>query len=74
MALFAPPLTAIALEFGAAEYFSLMVMGLVCSIALAHGSILKALAMVVLGLLLGLVGSDVISGAPRFKIFKYGQM
>jgi TctA family transporter len=68
VALFAPPLTAIALQFGAAEYFSLMVMGLVCSIALAHGSILKALAMVVLGLLLGLVGSDVISGAPRFTL------
>jgi TctA family transporter len=68
VALFAPPLTTIALRFGAAEYFSLMVMGLVCSIALAHGSILKALAMVVLGLLLGLVGSDVISGTPRFTL------
>lgn len=68
VALFAPPLTAIALEFGAAEYFSLMVMGLVCSIALAHGSVVKALAMVVLGLLLGLVGSDVISGTPRFTL------
>lgn len=44
VAIFAPPLTAIALEFGAAEYFSLMVVGLVSSIALAHGSIVKALA------------------------------
>jgi TctA family transporter len=68
VALFAPPLTIIALKFGAAEYFSLMVMGLVCSIALAHGSVVKALAMVVLGLLLGLVGSDVISGVPRFTL------
>jgi TctA family transporter len=66
VALFAPPLTAIALQFGAAEYFSLMVLGLVCAIALAHGSILKALAMVVLGLLLGLVGTDIYTGAPRF--------
>ncbi len=59
VALFAPPLTAIALKFGAAEYFSLMIVGLVSSVALAHGSIVKALAMVVLGLLLGLVGTDI---------------
>ncbi|MBE7183723.1 MAG: tripartite tricarboxylate transporter permease [Methylobacterium mesophilicum] len=68
VALFAPPLTAIALKFGAAEYFSLMVVGLVSSIALAHGSIVKALAMVVLGLLLGLVGTDIFSGTPRFTL------
>ena len=68
VAIFAPPLTAIALEFGAAEYFSLMIVGLVSAIALAHGSVVKALAMVVLGLLLGLVGTDVISGAPRFTL------
>ncbi|PLL10727.1 hypothetical protein C0V75_18730 [Tabrizicola sp. TH137] len=68
VALFAPPLTAIALNFGAAEYFSLMVLGLVSAIALAHGSILKALAMVVLGLLLGLVGTDIYTGEPRFNL------
>ena len=68
VALFAPPLTAIALEFGAAEYFSLMVVGLVSSVALAHGSIVKALAMVVLGLLLGLVGTDIYTGTPRFTL------
>lgn len=68
VALFAPPLTAVALKFGAAEYFSLMVMGLVMSVALAHGSVLKALAMVVLGLLLGMVGTDVYTGAPRFTM------
>jgi putative tricarboxylic transport membrane protein len=68
VALFAPPLTVIALKFGAAEYFSLMVLGLVSAIALAHGSILKALAMVVLGLLLGLVGTDIYSGTPRFTL------
>ncbi|WP_342641101.1 tripartite tricarboxylate transporter permease [Rhodoligotrophos ferricapiens] len=66
VALFAPPLARIALQFGPAEYFSLIVLGLVASIALAHGSILKALAMIVLGLLLGLVGQDIYTGTPRF--------
>jgi TctA family transporter len=68
VAIFAPPLTAIALKFGAAEYFSLMVLGLVSAVALAHGSFLKALAMVVLGLLLGLVGTDIYTGDPRFTL------
>ena len=68
VAIFAPPLTSVALQFGAAEYFSLMVVGLVSSIALASGSIIKALAMVVLGLLLGLVGTDIYSGTPRFTL------
>jgi len=66
VALFAPPLTVIALKFGAAEYFSLMIVGLVSSVALAHGSIIKAIAMVIIGLLLGLVGTDIYSGLPRF--------
>jgi TctA family transporter len=68
VAIFAPPLTAVALKFGAAEYFSLMVLGLVSAVALAHGSFLKALAMVVLGLLLGLVGTDIYTGDPRFTL------
>ncbi len=68
VALLAPPLTIIALKFGPPEYFSLMVVGLVSSIALAHGSIVKALAMVVLGLLLGLVGTDIYTGTPRFNL------
>ena len=55
-----------ALEFGPAEYFSLMVLGLVASVALASGSLLKAFTMIVLGLLLGLVGTDVETGTPRF--------
>jgi putative tricarboxylic transport membrane protein len=59
VAIFAPCLTAIALQFGAAEYFRLMLPGLVSAIALAHGPILKALAMMVLGLLLGVVGTDI---------------
>ena len=56
IALFAPPLAAIALTFGSAELFSLVVLGLIASIALARGSTVKALAMIVLGLLLGTVG------------------
>jgi TctA family transporter len=66
IALFAPPLAEIALKFGPAEYFSLMVLGLIASIVLAHGSILHALGMIVLGLLLGLVGTDVNSGLQRY--------
>ena len=66
LALFAPPLAEVALEFGPAEYFSLMVLGLVASVALASGSLLKAFTMIVLGLLLGLVGTDVESGTPRY--------
>jgi len=66
IALFAPPLAEVALKFGPAEYFSLMVLGLVASIVLAHGSILHALGMIILGLLLGLIGTDVSSGAQRY--------
>jgi putative tricarboxylic transport membrane protein len=64
----APPLTAVALKFGSPEYFSLMVLALITSVALAHGSILKALAMIVLGLLLGLVGTDIYTGTPRMTL------
>src|SRR5918996_956434 len=63
----APPLAALALQFGPAEYFSLMVCGLIAAVVLARGSLVKAIAMVVLGLLLGLVGTDVNSGARRFN-------
>jgi len=63
---FAPSLAEFALRFGPAEYFSLMVLGLAASVALAHGSVLKAVAMVVLGLLLGTVGEDIYTGAARF--------
>ncbi len=64
---FAPVLAEVAFEFGPAEYFSLMVLGLIAAVVLAHGSVLKALAMVVLGLLLGMVGTDVNSGVARFS-------
>src|SRR5690606_12882223 len=63
---FAPPLAEVAFKFGPAEYFSLMVLGLIAAVVLAHGSILKALAMVVFGLLIGMVGTDVNSGVARF--------
>jgi putative tricarboxylic transport membrane protein len=66
LALFAPPLAEIALTFGPAEYFSLMVLGLIASIVLAQGTLLHAFGMVLLGLLLGLIGTDVTSGAQRF--------
>ncbi len=66
LALFAPPLAAIALKFGPAEFFSLMVLGLLASMVLARGSLLHATGMVVLGLLLGLVGADVNTGTQRF--------
>jgi TctA family transporter len=64
--LFGPPLAEVALEFGPAEYFSLVVLGLIVSTALARGSTTKALAMIVLGLLLGTVGQDIYTGTPRF--------
>ncbi|MBS1230860.1 MAG: tctA4 [Proteobacteria bacterium] len=66
IALFAPPLAEMAMQFGPAEYFSLLVMGLIVSIILAHGSLLHAIGMILLGLLLGIIGTDVNSGAERF--------
>lgn len=66
LALFAPPLATIALKFGPAEFFSLMVLGLLASMVLARGSLLHAFGMVVLGLLMGMIGSDVNTGAQRF--------
>ncbi len=62
----APPLAEVALKFGPSEYFSLMVFGLIAATVLAHGSLIKAIAMVVLGLLLGIMGTDVNSGVLRF--------
>ncbi len=66
LAAFAPPLAELALKFGPQEYFSLMTLGLVASIVLAHGSLFKAIGMILLGLLLGLMGTDVNSGMQRF--------
>src|SRR6195256_3978997 len=67
IALFGPPLAEVALKFGAPEYFSLMLMGLVAAAVLAQGDMVKSLAMVVLGLLLGIVGTDVNTGVQRFS-------
>jgi TctA family transporter len=66
LAVAAPPLAKVALTFGAAEYFSLVVLGLMISVTLARGSVPKALAMVSLGILLGTVGQDLNTGTPRF--------
>ncbi len=66
LALFAPPLAELALNFGPAEYFALMVLGLVASVVLAHGSLLHAIGMILVGLILGLIGTDVNSGVARF--------
>ncbi len=66
VAVASPAMVRFAQLFGAAEYFSLMVFGLVAAIVLAHGSVAKAVAMTVLGLVLGLVGTDVNSGTQRF--------
>jgi putative tricarboxylic transport membrane protein len=68
VALFAPPLAEVALRFGPAEYFSLMVLGLAASVVLASGSLLHAMAMVVVGLVLGLIGTDVNSGIARYSL------
>jgi putative tricarboxylic transport membrane protein len=67
LAAFAPPLAEVAFKFGPAEYFSLMILGLIAAVVLANGSIVKAIAMVVLGLLMGMIGTDVNSGVARFS-------
>ena len=66
VAFFAPALAELALKFGPADYFSLMVFGLIAAVVLARGSLLKAIAMVCFGILLGLIGTDVNSGVIRF--------
>jgi TctA family transporter len=63
---FAPPLAEVAFKFGPAEYFSLMVLGLIGAVVLASGSLPKAICMILLGLLLGMVGTDVNSGVARY--------
>jgi putative tricarboxylic transport membrane protein len=65
IAVLSAPLAALAMKFTAPEYFSLLVMGLIAAVVLAHGSPFKAIAMVVMGVLVGLVGIDVNSGKPR---------
>jgi TctA family transporter len=67
LAALAGPMVELAFKFGPAEYFSLMVLGLIGAVVLASGSLVKAIAMIMLGLLLGLVGTDVNSGVARFN-------
>src|SRR5690606_4863777 len=66
IALLGPPLASIALNFNSPEYFALMLMALVCASVVGSGSLLKSLGMVVVGLLVGIVGTDVNSGRLRF--------
>jgi TctA family transporter len=66
IATFAPPLARVGQSFGAPEYFSLMVLGLIAAVVLAHGSVIKAVAMIILGLLIGLIGTDGNTGGTRF--------
>ncbi|HEY2230061.1 MAG TPA: tripartite tricarboxylate transporter permease [Xanthobacteraceae bacterium] len=66
LALFAPPLAAVALTFQSPEYFALVVLGMTGAAVLTHGSPLKSFISVILGMLIGLVGIDVTSGAARF--------
>ena len=67
LAAFAAPLAEVAFKFGPAEYFSLMVLGLIGAVVLASGSLIKAIAMIVLGLLGGIVGTDVNTGVARYS-------
>ena len=67
IAVAAPPLAEVALKFGPSEYFSLMVLGLISATVLAHGSVLKAIIMILVGLLIGIVGTDVNTGTLRFN-------
>jgi TctA family transporter len=67
IALFGPPLAELAFAFGAAEYFSMMVLGLISAVVLASGSLIKAIGMILIGLLGGIVGTDVNSGIARYS-------
>jgi putative tricarboxylic transport membrane protein len=66
IALFGPLLASFSQKFSSPEYFSLMVLGLISAIVLAHGSVIKAIAMILLGLFLGLIGTDVNAGVERY--------
>ena len=65
IAMFGPPIAEFGLKFSAPEYFSLMLMGLVAAAVLSHGNLIKALGMVIVGLLLGTIGTDVETGTKR---------
>lgn len=67
VAAFATPLAELAFKFGPAEYFSLLVLGLVGAVVLASGSLVKSIAMIILGLLLGQINTDVVTGVSRYS-------
>jgi TctA family transporter len=73
IAVASPPLARVGLSFQAPEYFALMALGLVGAVVLAHGSVVKAIGMIVLGLMLGLVGTDLNSGRQRYT-FGLGEL
>lgn len=66
LAAFAVPLAKVAFQFGPAEYFSLIVLGMIGAVVLASGSLIKAIGMICIGLLGGIIGTDVNSGVARF--------
>jgi putative tricarboxylic transport membrane protein len=68
MMLFAPLLARISLAFGPTEYFSLVILGVVAAGSTAHSSVIKGIAMVLVGLLIGCIGTDVNSGTTRFAL------
>lgn len=63
-----PPLALMTQKFASPDYFSLMVLGLVSAVVLANGSMFQAIAMIFLGLLLGMVGMDINTGQPRMTL------
>src|SRR5690606_5645930 len=71
LALVAPPLARFGLAIGPAEYFSLMVFGLMAAVVLARGSLINALGMILAGLLLGCSGTDINTGASRYTFGTY---
>jgi TctA family transporter len=71
IALCGPFVSTAVLSFGAAEYFMLMALGLIASVVLAQGSVLRALAMIMIGLLLGMIGTDLNSGQYRFTFGRF---
>lgn len=68
LVLFSPTIAEVGLKFGPAELFGMMVMGLVAASSMGSGSPVKGLAMMVMGVLLGMVGTDVNSGAARYTM------
>jgi putative tricarboxylic transport membrane protein len=66
LAAFAAPLSTMAYQFGPAEYFSLMVVGLVGAVSLSSGSVVKAIGMILVGMIFGTVGTDTNTGVQRF--------